>query len=37
LPTTVLYDAQGKEVWRIIGTLDWDGPRANTLLAEVLG
>jgi len=37
LPTTVLYDAQGKEVWRIIGTLDWEGPRANTLLAEVLG
>jgi thiol-disulfide isomerase/thioredoxin len=36
LPTTVLYDAQGKEVWRIIGTLDWEGPRANTLLAEVL-
>ncbi len=37
LPTTVLYDAEGKEVWRIIGTLDWEGPRANTLLAEVLG
>jgi thiol-disulfide isomerase/thioredoxin len=37
LPTTVLYDANGKEVWRIIGTLDWEGPRANTLLAEVLG
>lgn len=37
LPTTVLYDANGKEVWRIIGTLDWDGPRANTLLADVLG
>jgi thiol-disulfide isomerase/thioredoxin len=37
LPTTVLYDANGREVWRIIGTLDWEGPRANTLLAEVLG
>ena len=37
LPTTVLYDAQGKEVWRIVGGMDWDGPRANTLLAEVLG
>lgn len=36
LPTTVLYDAQGKEVWRIVGGMDWDGPRANTLLAEVL-
>lgn len=37
LPTTVLYDANGREVWRILGTLDWEGPRANTLLAEVLG
>jgi thiol-disulfide isomerase/thioredoxin len=36
LPTTVLYDAEGKEVWRIVGGMDWDGPRANTLLAEVL-
>ena len=37
LPTTVLYDAEGKEVWRVIGGMNWDGPRANTLLAEVLG
>ena len=37
LPTTVLYDAQGKEVWRIVGGMDWDGARANMLLAEVLG
>ena len=37
LPTTVLYDADGKEVWRVIGGMNWDGPRANTLLAEVLG
>ena len=37
LPTTILYDAQGKEVWRMIGGMDWDGPRANTLLAETLG
>ncbi len=36
LPTTVLYDAQGREVWRIVGGMDWDGARANTLLAEVL-
>jgi thiol-disulfide isomerase/thioredoxin len=36
LPTTVLYDAQGKEVWRISGGMDWDGPRANTLLADYL-
>lgn len=37
LPTTVLYDADGKEVWRIVGGMDWDGARASTLLAEVLG
>ena len=37
LPTTVLYDAAGKEVWRVVGGMNWDGPRANTLLAEALG
>lgn len=37
LPTTVLYDAEGKEVWRVIGGMNWNGPRANTLLAEVTG
>ncbi|WP_348636266.1 TlpA disulfide reductase family protein [Sphingomonas sp. LaA6.9] len=37
LPTTILYDADGKEVWRVIGGMDWNGPRANTLLAETLG
>jgi thiol-disulfide isomerase/thioredoxin len=37
LPTSVLYDAKGKEVWRIVGGLEWDGPRANTLLAPVVG
>lgn len=37
LPTTILYDATGKEVWRVIGGMDWIGPRANTLLSETLG
>jgi thiol-disulfide isomerase/thioredoxin len=37
LPTTVLYDAEGKEVWRVIGAMDWNGPRANTLLSEFVG
>jgi thiol-disulfide isomerase/thioredoxin len=37
LPTTILYDADGKEVWRSVGGMDWTGPRANTLLAEVAG
>jgi thiol-disulfide isomerase/thioredoxin len=36
VPTTVLYDAEGKEVWRVIGAMDWDGPRANTLMADTL-
>jgi thiol-disulfide isomerase/thioredoxin len=37
VPTTVLYDKDGKEVWRVIGGMDWDGPRANTLMAEAIG
>lgn len=37
LPTTVLYDADGKEVWRVVGAMDWNGPRANTLLAAYIG
>jgi thiol-disulfide isomerase/thioredoxin len=34
LPTTILYDAAGKEVWRMTGSLDWAGPEAKTALAE---
>ena len=34
LPTTILYDAQGREVWRITGMEDWTGPRAAARLAE---
>jgi thiol-disulfide isomerase/thioredoxin len=34
LPTTILYDASGKEVWRYVGALDWTGPDAAKLLAE---
>ncbi len=37
LPTTVLYDAAGKEVWRVTGEIDWDGARATELLKPVLG
>jgi hypothetical protein len=33
LPTTVLYDAQGKEVWRVVGEMDWMGAEAKTRLA----
>ena len=34
LPTTVLYDAQGKEVWRYVGGNEWDSKEAQALLAE---
>ena len=34
LPTTILYDAQGREVWRMIGMADWESDRAVRLLAE---
>lgn len=34
LPTTILYDAAGKEVWRFSGDMDWAGPEAAKLVAE---
>jgi len=34
LPTTILYDKQGKEVWRFVGDMDWTGAEAKALLAE---
>lgn len=34
LPTTILYDAKGREVWRYVGDLDWTGAEAAKLLAE---
>jgi thiol-disulfide isomerase/thioredoxin len=34
LPTSILYDAQGKEVWRYVGDLDWTSPEAAKLIAE---
>ena len=35
LPTSILYDAQGREVWRYVGDLDWTRPEAAKLLSEV--
>ena len=35
MPTTILYDAGGKEVWRFTGDLEWTGAEATKLLAEV--
>jgi hypothetical protein len=37
LPTSILIDANGKEVWRYVGDLDWTGPDAAKLLSEAGG
>jgi thiol-disulfide isomerase/thioredoxin len=34
LPTTILYDADGRERWRYVGDLDWTSAEAAKLLAE---
>lgn len=34
LPTTILYDSSGKEVWRYIGGNDWTGEAAAALIEE---
>ena len=34
LPTTIYYDAGGREVWRYVGDLDWSGEEAAKLLAD---
>jgi thiol-disulfide isomerase/thioredoxin len=34
LPTTILYDAKGHEVWRVTGGMDWTDGSAAKLLAE---
>ena len=34
LPTSILIGADGKEVWRYVGDLDWTSPEAAKLLSE---
>jgi hypothetical protein len=34
LPTSVLYDSTGHEVWRMTGGMDWTTETAKQLLAE---
>ena len=34
LPTTILYDSEGKEVWRVAGGVEWDGAEIAELLKE---
>lgn len=36
LPVSVLYDARGKEVWRVTGDLDWADPEVRGALDEAL-
>ena len=37
LPTSILYDAEGREIWRYVGDLDWTGEEAARLLSEAGG
>lgn len=34
LPTTIFYDAAGRELWRVVGAIDWQGKEAQALLGE---
>ena len=34
LPTTILYDSHGRELWRVTGMEDWQSGRAALLLEE---
>jgi thiol-disulfide isomerase/thioredoxin len=34
LPTTILYDSRGREIWRMTGAADWAGAEAAKLIAE---
>jgi len=37
LPTTILYDSGGRELWRVIGMEDWESAQAALLLEEGFG
>jgi thiol-disulfide isomerase/thioredoxin len=34
LPTTILYNSEGREVWRVVGGVEWDDAEISALLAE---
>lgn len=36
LPTTILYDAEGRELWRVSGEMDWASDAAAALIAEAM-
>jgi hypothetical protein len=33
----VLYDKNGKEIWRMLGGYDWSSDEAKALIAEATG
>ena len=37
LPLTILYDAEGREVWRVIGGYDWGSAEARAKVLEGIG
>jgi thiol-disulfide isomerase/thioredoxin len=36
LPTTIFFDAHGKEQWRVMGAMDWGGAGAKKLIDDAL-
>jgi thiol-disulfide isomerase/thioredoxin len=34
LPTTILYDSEGREIWRVAGGVEWDDAEMAKLLRE---
>ncbi len=36
MPTTVLYDAGGQEVWRVVGEYDWSSEEARVAVLEAV-
>ena len=37
LPTTIFYDAKGKELWSVYGMMDWNGAPAKKLINDAIG
>ena len=36
IPTTLLIDPDGKEIWRALGTVDWDSAAARAMITHYL-
>jgi len=36
IPLTILYDSDGKEVWRVVGGLEWDDEEVAKLLRQAI-